>query len=193
MAQQEETVNPFAAPPRAPLHQIKLEFPKFCGEGGDPSEWISKAKQYFSYHEMPMEQRVSFASYHLSEDANEWWQVLSKARGLNPHQTPWETFETELWTRFGLLDGENFDEALSHRHQRGFLIEFQREFKRLQNKVEGWTEKVLVGAFMGGLNTKISNAIQIFKPKTLAEIINLARFRDDQLQKRETMEQQTQH
>lgn len=103
VVRQEEPVNPFAAPPRIPLRQIKLEFPKF--RGGDPSEWMSKAKQYFSYHEMPVAQRVNFASYHLSEEANEWWQALSKARGLNPHQTPWETFETELWTRFGPLDG----------------------------------------------------------------------------------------
>lgn len=181
VAQHEEAVNPFAAQPRVPPRHIKLEFPKF--QSGDPSEWMSKAKQYFSYHDMPMNQRVSFASYHLSAEANEWWQALSKARGLNPNQTSWEIFETELWTRFGPLDGENFDEALSHIRQKGSLLEFQREFERLQNKVEGWSEKALVGAFMGGLNTNISNAIRIFKPKTLTEIINLARLRDDQIQK----------
>ena len=79
----------------------------------------------------------------------------------------WATFETELWTRFGPMDGENFDEAHSHIRQKGSLLEYQREFERLQNKVEGWMEKALVGAFMGRLDTNISNAIRIFKPKTL--------------------------
>lgn len=178
----ESHTNPLApAPVMNNFRHVKLEFPKF--NGGDPTEWMSKAKQYFAYHEMPREQRVSFASYHLSEEANEWWQAVSKARGLDPYQTPWEIFAEELWIRFGPLEGENFDEALSHIRQKGPLIEYQREFERLQNKVEGWTEKALVGAFMGGLNTSISNGIRIFKPKTLTEVINLARHRDDQLQK----------
>lgn len=66
--------------------------------------------------------------------------------------------------------------------KKGSLLEFQREFERLQNKVEGWTEKALVGAFMGGLHKSISSGIRIFKHKTLLEISNLARLRDDQLQ-----------
>lgn len=56
----------------------------------------------------------------------------------------------EFWTRFGSLDGEDFDEALCHIQQKGSLLEYQREFEKLQNKVAGWTEKALVGAFMGG-------------------------------------------
>lgn len=176
---QEETLHPFA-PVRVNARHVKLEFPKFSS--GDPTEWMSKAKQYFAYHDMPVEQRVSFASYHLTEEANEWWQAITKARGLNPHHIQWEAFEMELWTRFGPMDGENFDEALSHIRQKGSLIEYQREFERLQNKVEGWTEKALVGTFMGGLHTSISSGIRIFKPKTLTEVINLARMRDDQLQ-----------
>ncbi|XP_010474544.1 PREDICTED: uncharacterized protein LOC104754084 [Camelina sativa] len=131
---------------------------------------------------MPREQRVSFASYHLTEEANLWWQAKSKAIGLPDRQMPWERFEVELWTRFGPLDGEDFDEALCHIQQKGSLLEFQREFERLQNKVEGWTEKALVGAFMGGLHKSISSGIRIFKPKTLLEVINYARLRDDQLQ-----------
>ncbi|CAE6071179.1 unnamed protein product [Arabidopsis arenosa] len=41
-----------------------IGYPRF--DGGDPTEWLSKLKQYFTLHEIPSEQRVSFASYHLS-------------------------------------------------------------------------------------------------------------------------------
>ncbi|KAL1191862.1 hypothetical protein V5N11_007554 [Cardamine amara subsp. amara] len=56
---------------------VKLEFPRFLG--GDPINWISKVKQFFSYQETPEEHRVQYASYHLDDEANEWWQALSKA------------------------------------------------------------------------------------------------------------------
>lgn len=163
-----------------PRRNVKLEFPRFSG--GDPTEWMSKATQYFTYHEMPRHERVIFASYHFTEEANQWWQAKSKAIGLPVHQIPWERFEVELWTRFGPIDGEDFDEALCHIQQKGSLLEFQREFEKLQNRVEGWTEKALVGAFMGGLHKSISSGIRIFKPRTLLEVINLARLRDEQLQ-----------
>lgn len=49
------------------------------------------------------------------------------------------------------------------------------------NRVHGWTQKALVGTFMGGLKSEISDGIRLFKPKTLKEAISLARMRDEQL------------
>lgn len=118
MIQGGENLNMFAPGPiQALKRHVKIEFPRFYG--GDPTEWVSKAKQYFVYHEMPREQRVSFSSYHLSEEANEWCQAITKARRLDLNQTVWETFEEDLWTKFGSIDGEDFDEALSHIRQKG--------------------------------------------------------------------------
>lgn len=113
--------------------QFKLEFPKFSD--GDPTAWLSKAKQYFSYLDMSYDQRVSFGSYHLNYEANEQWQATTKA--LNEDQTPitQEVFEAELWARFGPITAEDFGEALSKIRQTGMLREYQWEFERLQNKV----------------------------------------------------------
>lgn len=47
--------------------------------------------------------------------------------------------------------------------------------------MQGWTQKALVGTFMGGLKSEISEGIQMFRPKTLKEVINLARMKNDQL------------
>ena len=49
------------------------------------------------------------------------------------------------------------------------------------NRVHGWSQKALVGSFMGGLRPEISEAIRMFKPKTLKEAISLARMKDGQL------------
>lgn len=93
----------------------------------------------------------------------------------------WEKFEEELWARFGPSECENFDEALSRVKQQGNLRDYQREFEKLGNRVQGWTQKALVGTFMGGLKAEIADGIRMFKPQSLKEVTNLARMRDDQL------------
>ena len=93
----------------------------------------------------------------------------------------WEIFEEELWARFGPIECKDFDEALSRVRQVGSLRDYQKEFERLGNRVHGWTQKALVGTFMGGLKVEISDAIRMFKPRTLKEAISLARMKDEQL------------
>ncbi|RVW20611.1 hypothetical protein CK203_057588 [Vitis vinifera] len=43
--------------------------------------------------------------------------------------------------------------------QVGSLREYQKEFERLGNRVQGWTQKALIGTFMGGLKPKIADQI----------------------------------
>ncbi|CAL9238536.1 unnamed protein product [Arabidopsis halleri] len=160
---------------------MKLDFPRF--KGGDPTAWISKANQYFDYNGTPKDQKVQFTSYHMEDEASEWWQAISKALREDGVVTTWPVFEEELWVQFGPAEGEDFDEALSKIQQTGTLQEYQREFERLQNKVEGWTQKALIGTYVGGLNPEIADSVRMFRPKSLKEVLNLARMRDDQMQR----------
>ncbi|CAL9217878.1 unnamed protein product [Arabidopsis halleri] len=139
---------------------VKLDFSRF--KGGDPTAWISKAKKYFDYNSTPIEQKA-----------------LREA-GI---QITWAVFEEELWVRFGPTDGDDFDEALSKIQQTGTLNDYQREFERLQKKVEGWTQKALIGTYVGGLNPTIADSVRMFRPKTLKEVLNLARLKDEQMQR----------
>lgn len=93
----------------------------------------------------------------------------------------WRIFTEELWARFGPSDCEDFDEALSRVKQTGMLRDYHREFEKLGNKVRGWTQKALIGTFMGGLKPEISESIRMFRPKCLKEAISLARMKDEQL------------
>ncbi|KAH9735892.1 hypothetical protein KPL71_017903 [Citrus sinensis] len=129
-------------------------------------------------------QKVTFASFHLEGEANQWWQWLHKAYKEEGRTVTWRDFEEELWARFGPIDCEDFDEALSRVRQIGTLRDYQREFERLGNRVHDWTQKALVGTFMRGLNPKISDGIRMFKPKTLKEAISLTRMQEDQVQRK---------
>ena len=90
----------------------------------------------------------------------------------------------ELWAHFRPTGCEDFDEALSKVRQIGSLRDYQKEFERLGNQVHGWSQKPLVGSFMGGLRSEILEAISMFKPKTLKEAKSLARLKDEQLQQK---------
>ncbi|KAL6331615.1 hypothetical protein AAG906_011555 [Vitis piasezkii] len=159
----------------------KLEFPRFAV--GDPTMWLTKVKQFFDYQETPGTQKVQYAAYHLEDEANEWWQATKRAYAEEETEITWEVFEEELWARFGPTECEDFDEALSKIKQAGTFRDYQREFERLVNKVQGWTQKALVGTFMGGLHPAIADGIRMFRPKSLKEAISLARMKDEQLQR----------
>jgi len=157
----------------------KLEFPRFSGD--DPTEWFNRVNQFFEFQNTAETQKVSLASYHLEGEANQWWQWIRRNFQDEGHAIAWVNFEDELWARFGPSECENFDEALSRIRQTGSLREYQREFERLGNRLRGWTQKALVGTFMGGLRSDISDGICMFKPQTLKDAISFARMKDDQL------------
>lgn len=159
----------------------KIEFPRFSGD--DPTEWMTKVDQFFDYQKTDDSEKVYLASYHLQGEANQWWRWLKRTYHEEGKEISWKIVVDELWSRFGPTECEDFDESLSKIRQVGPLRDYQREFERLGNKVKGWTQKALVGTFMGGLKTKISDGIRMFKPKTLKEAINYARMRDEQLQR----------
>ncbi|XP_023638902.1 uncharacterized protein LOC111830637 [Capsella rubella] len=159
---------------------VKLDLQRFHGD--EAPEWISKVHQYFAYHEIPPQQQVSIAAYHLTGEANEWWQATSKRLGTDAHTTPWGVFESELWKRFGPTKGPHFHEALSKIQQTGSLREYQREFEQLQNRVENWSEDALIGTFLGGLNKSIAAHVRMFSPTTLQDVFNLARLSDEHIQ-----------
>lgn len=74
---------------------------------------------------------MSFAVFHLTEEANEWWLATAKKLGVHPLHTTWAIFEEELWIRFVPIEGENFHMALSKIRQTGILRDYQLEFERL--------------------------------------------------------------
>ena len=70
-----------------------------------------------------------------------------------------KNLKRSCWSDFGPTKVEDFDEALSQICQSGTLREYQQEFERLANRVDGWPQKALVGAFMGGLKDDIASEI----------------------------------
>ncbi|KAF2322806.1 hypothetical protein GH714_031011 [Hevea brasiliensis] len=97
--------------------------------------------------------------------------------------TEWFTRVDQFFEYQGTPDSEKV--SLASYHLRGEANEWWQWLRRTHTKqgrqVKGWTQKALVGTFMGGLKPEIAEGIRMFKPKTLKEAISLARMRDEQL------------
>ena len=55
----------------------KLEFPRYSGD--DPTAWFTRVGQFFEYQNTSETHKVSLASFHLEDEANQWWQWLRRA------------------------------------------------------------------------------------------------------------------
>ncbi|KAF2325565.1 hypothetical protein GH714_030423 [Hevea brasiliensis] len=126
------------------------------GYNSNTKDHTAKVDQFFGFQGTTEAQKVSLASFHLEGEANQWWQWLRRAYKEEQREITWAIFEEELWARFGPTECEDFDEDLSRVKQVGSLRDYQKEFEKLGNRVQGWTQKALVGTFMG---------IRMFKPK----------------------------
>ncbi|CAL1371751.1 unnamed protein product [Linum trigynum] len=92
-----------------------------------------------------------------------------------------EPIKWELWARFGPMEGERCDEALSRIRQKGSLRDYQRAFEKLANHCVGWMQQALVGTYLGGLKFEIADEIRMFRPQSLRYAISLAQMKSDQL------------
>ncbi|KAH9763085.1 hypothetical protein KPL70_001057 [Citrus sinensis] len=110
--------------------------------------------------------KLEFPRY-VGDDPTEWFnrvlQFFEYQKTMDDQKVALASFYFE--------ECEDFDEALSHVKQTGTLRNYQKKFERLGNRVHGWTQKALVGAFMGGLKPEISKEIWMFRPRTLKKAI----------------------
>ncbi|KAA8519449.1 hypothetical protein F0562_013676 [Nyssa sinensis] len=130
------------------LLNVLLSNPKSSNHGNHHRENQDGGRQIVSSKSA----KLKFPRF-SGEDPTEWFnRWLRRTLQEEGHMISWEKFEEELWAHFGPSGCEDFDEALSRIRQLGTLRDYQREFEKLGNKVRGWTQRALVGTFMGGFS-----------------------------------------
>ncbi|KAF8389533.1 hypothetical protein HHK36_024048 [Tetracentron sinense] len=154
---------------------VKIDFPKFDGE--DPTAWIYRAEQYFSFSQIPEDAWVQLASFHLEREASQWFQWYEKMRG-----TPsWPELVEALCVRFGPTQYEDFTGALIRLSQTSTVREYQQQFERLANRTIGLTDSFFTSCFINGLRDDIRHEVKMFKPTNLLRAISLARSQEEKL------------
>lgn len=74
---------------------MKLEFPRFFGE--EPTSWIYKANQYFTYYNILDNEKLMMASFHMDAEALVWLQEGEDVGVIRN----WEALVQALLIRFG--------------------------------------------------------------------------------------------
>lgn len=82
---------------------------------------------------------------------------------------------------FGPTYYENLDGMLARLQQGIGIVQIYQQFKRIANRVEGWSHCALMASFIEGLRNDIGQEVLIFQPSTLQEAMVLARCQEEKL------------
>ncbi|RWR84947.1 Ty3/gypsy retrotransposon protein [Cinnamomum micranthum f. kanehirae] len=160
---------------------MKLEFPRF--DGTNPNSWLFKAKQYFNYHQVPEQQWLTIAALNMEGEAIEWFQWYNDyVLGAT-----WEQFVLAMDAWFGPSKSEDFAGKLSKLRQNSTVLEYQREFQRLSNRVKGLSESYLVSLYLSGLRDDVRIGVQKLEPTNLPDVFSLARLQEEEANLRRRM------
>ncbi|KAA8524303.1 hypothetical protein F0562_010726 [Nyssa sinensis] len=72
---------------------LRLEFPRF--DGTDLVQWVLKANQFFSYYDIPDNQKIQIAFFHMEGKALSWYTWLKESNPV----TTWDEFTSALEIR----------------------------------------------------------------------------------------------
>ena len=159
----------------SPIKNLKLEFPRFQGE--DPTCWVYRANQFFSYHNTPEHHRVIMALYHLDGEALIWFQDAEQVGGF----ASWEVFVKAVQIRFGVTAYDDPMEALTRLKQVSSVVAYKGNFEILSNRVTRLFESHKLSCFLSGLKDEIRLQVRMLVPKSLNEAFGLAKIQEEYL------------
>ncbi|OMO87633.1 Retrotransposon gag protein [Corchorus olitorius] len=158
--------SPAAFQPKTPKFHL-LPF-----DGSIPHDWIFQAEQYFAFYSITPPQRLPIAAFVMQGDALTWFQWMHR----NNQLLDWNSFTQALELRFGPSSFQNPYTALFKLKQFGTVVQYQREFELLANRVSGLTEDHLLNCFVSGRKPDIQTKMVIQCPTSLPHALALAKL-----------------
>jgi hypothetical protein len=159
---------------------IKLDFSRF--DGSEPIKWVLKAQQFHFYNQIPENQKVSLAAFHMEGRALTWYHWLMDSGYIGG----WEDFVSALKTRFAPSAFDDPVGAFTKLKQSSAVEDNQTQFEILSNKIPSLTEEFKVSTFLSGLNEEIRITVTMLKPKDLTTAFGLARLQEEEVRLRST-------
>lgn len=141
-------------------------------EGADPLDWLFQAEQFFTFYNIPVEQRLSMAAFYMKGEALSWFKWMFQ----NGQLSDWMSFVRALELRFGPSTYDNFQAELFKLRQNGSVSEYQSQFEKLCNRVYGIPPEALLNCFISGLYPDIRKELAILKPHTISQALGLAKL-----------------
>ncbi|GKC17309.1 reverse transcriptase domain-containing protein [Tanacetum coccineum] len=150
--------------------------------------WFERTELVFSHSKCAEENKVTFATGTLTDDALSWWNAYDQPIGIDQaNRITWTELKRLLTNKYcPRTEVRKMEDELYYLNVKGNdLKPYVRRFQELAvlcpNMVPN-TEKLLE-AFIGGLPRSIEGNVTASKPQTLEEAINIAQRLMDQVTK----------
>ncbi|GJV49435.1 reverse transcriptase domain-containing protein [Tanacetum coccineum] len=146
-----------------------------------------------TYLQCAKENKVTFATGTLTDDALSWWNAYAQPMGVEQaNRITWTELKRLLtnkycpWTEIRKMEEELYNLTVKGNDLKPYVRRFQELTVLCPNMVPN-NEKLLE-AFIGGLPRSIEGNVTASKPQTLEEAINIAQRLMDQVTKHTPMQ-----
>ncbi|GJU39912.1 reverse transcriptase domain-containing protein [Tanacetum coccineum] len=150
--------------------------------------WFERTESVFSHSKCAEENKVTFATGTLTDDALSWWNAYAQPIGIDQdNRITWTKLKRILTNKYcprtevRKMEDELYNLTVKGNDLKPYVRRFQELAVLCPNMVPN-TEKLLE-AFIGGLPRSIEGNVTVSKPQTLEEAINIAQRLMDQVTK----------
>ncbi|GJZ30621.1 reverse transcriptase domain-containing protein [Tanacetum coccineum] len=160
----------------------------------DLIRWFERTESVFSRSKCAEEDRVTFATGTLTDDALSWWNAHAQPMGIEQaNQITWTELKRLLTNKYcprteiKKMEDEFYGLTVNGSDLKTYIRRFQELTILCPNMVPN-SEK-LMEAFIGGLPQSIEGNVTASKPQTLEEAINISQRLMDQIIKRDSVQE----
>ncbi|GJX15286.1 reverse transcriptase domain-containing protein [Tanacetum coccineum] len=174
----------------------------FCFNGTEGAvsliRWFERTESVFSRSRCAKENKVTFATGTLTDDALSWWNAHAQPMGIEQaNQISWTELKRLLTNKYcprteiKKMEDEFYGLTVNGSDLKTYIRRFQELAFLCPNMVPN-SEK-LMEAFIGVLPQSIEGNVAASKPQTLEEATNIAHRLMDQIIKRNSMQETNDH
>ncbi|GKC36017.1 reverse transcriptase domain-containing protein [Tanacetum coccineum] len=164
----------------------------------DLIRWFERTESVFSRSKCAEEDRVTFATGTLTNDALSWWNAYAQPIGIEQaNRITWTELKRLLTNKYcprtevKKMEDEFYNLVVKGNDLKTYIRRFQELAVLCPNMVPN-SEK-LMEAFIGGLPQSIEGNITASKPQTLEEATNIAHRLMDQIIKHDFVQETNDH
>ncbi|GJU16591.1 reverse transcriptase domain-containing protein [Tanacetum coccineum] len=154
--------------------------------------WFERTESVFSRSKCAEEDKVTFATGTLTNDALSWWNSYAQPTGIDQaNQITWTELKRLLTNKYcpqtevKKMEDEFYNLAVKGNDFKTYIRRFQELAVLCPNMVPN--TKKLLEVFISGLHRSIEGNVTASKPQTLEEAINIAQRLMDQIIKHNSM------
>ncbi|GJR10320.1 reverse transcriptase domain-containing protein [Tanacetum coccineum] len=155
--------------------------------------WFKRTESVFSRSRCAEENKVTFATGTLTDDALSWWNAYAQPMGIEQaNQITWTELKRLLTNKYcprteiRKMEEELYNLIVKGNDLKPYVRRFQELTVLCPNMVPN--NDKLLEAFIGGLPRSIEGNVTASKPQTLEEAINIAQRLMDQVTKHAPMQ-----